>query len=397
MIKTGVSLTPFNSALVGSFAEAFPEKSVNAIQLLVTVPNLLAMVMSVTSGYLVIWLPKKKLLILSLIIYLVLGFAPVFLYGFKILMAIRIGIGVAQGLATPVSAAVISDFFDGQDRAKIMGIQGGSIGAGVLLGSMIGGILANHGYQMGFLPYLYCLLPLIAVVLLLPEQSRSESRDRRAVKLPRSVFFLALFTFVFGLNSSAFDTNISLHIGGRFAGSSTVSGLVCSMYAVAQAATGFALGLLYKKLKQFTLPAIMLASGVGLVTIAFFPSSLAILFFGAALCGGAYCTFIAQSLFEGSALVGPASVALAVSCVDIAKSTGKLISPLVLNTAVEKGTGTLSTFRVFILAGSVILVTALAVFLQKYIKNKRRNRGSPEKGRGRSASDQLSESSVPGP
>ena len=51
-------------------------------------------------------------------------------------------------------------------------------------------------------------------------------RDRR---VPKGVLALALAMFLYAMASCAYETNISLHIGGPYAGDPTVSGIVCAI------------------------------------------------------------------------------------------------------------------------------------------------------------------------
>lgn len=218
-------------ALVGAVAQAYPERSVDLVQFTVTIFNLSSVFAGLGSGWLVSRYSKKKLILAVLCIYLVSGLGPLLIGGFWTLMFFRFFSGFAVGMATPVTMALISDHFDNKGRVAASGIQGSSIGIGALLGSLLGGILANNGYRMGFLPYLYSIIPILAVLRLLPDTAPvgGSRRDRR---VPKGVLALALAMFLYAMASCAYETNISLHIGGPYAGDPTVSGIVCGVYSV---------------------------------------------------------------------------------------------------------------------------------------------------------------------
>lgn len=237
-------------ALVSSVAKAYPEMSVDLVQMTVTIFNLSSILIGLFSGYLAIRYSRKNLLLLILSIYLVCGIAPIFIGGFWWLMFFRFCSGVAVGLATPVTMAAISELFDEKGRVATSGIQGGCIGIGALLGSLLGGYLANYGYRMGFLPYFYSIIPLFAVFRYFPD-TPPVGGNRKQLKISSGVLVLALAMFLYAVAASAYDTNISLHIGGAHAGNSTVSGIVCGFYSVIQASMGFLMSFLYRKLGRF--------------------------------------------------------------------------------------------------------------------------------------------------
>ena len=103
-------------------------------------------------------------------------------------------------------------------------------------------------------------------------------RASRKITVNRSVQKLAVLMFFYAIASCAFETNISLHIGGKYAGSSSMSGLICGAYAVAQTSMGLVLGKLFKKIGRYTLPVVASFAAIGLTVISLSPSYMALLF-----------------------------------------------------------------------------------------------------------------------
>jgi predicted MFS family arabinose efflux permease len=63
----------------------------------------------------------------------------------------RMGVGVGEAGGTPPATAMISDRFPARERAFALGIYTTGISLGILVGFMLGGIIAEHfGWRIGF-------------------------------------------------------------------------------------------------------------------------------------------------------------------------------------------------------------------------------------------------------
>jgi MFS family permease len=101
--------------------------------MLITAPGLLSMLVSLASGWLVLRITKKQLLIFGALVAGVTGFMPFLSDSFTLLFVSRTLFGVGLGIATTMNVAVVAEFFEGQERVKAMGFQAASVGAGVRL------------------------------------------------------------------------------------------------------------------------------------------------------------------------------------------------------------------------------------------------------------------------
>lgn len=54
---------------------------------------------------------------------------------------------IALGWCTSLNTAVVSDFFEGEERVAAMGVQAASVGAGMTLLSALSGILGKNGFR----------------------------------------------------------------------------------------------------------------------------------------------------------------------------------------------------------------------------------------------------------
>lgn len=80
------------------------------IQMLVTAPTFLSIVVAVISGWLVVKISKKKLLVFAGAVAGITGFLPFLSDSFSLLFASRILYGIALGLCIALNTAVVAEF-----------------------------------------------------------------------------------------------------------------------------------------------------------------------------------------------------------------------------------------------------------------------------------------------
>ena len=83
------------SPVLGMIQEHFPEVGVSFVQMLVTVPTFLSIVVAIVSGWLVVKVSKKKMLIFAGLTAGITGFLPFLADNFWLLFASRTLYGVA--------------------------------------------------------------------------------------------------------------------------------------------------------------------------------------------------------------------------------------------------------------------------------------------------------------
>ena len=64
------------SPVLGQISEHYPDVSVSMVQMLITTPALLSMAVALISGWLVVKISKKRLLVFAALVAGVLGFIP---------------------------------------------------------------------------------------------------------------------------------------------------------------------------------------------------------------------------------------------------------------------------------------------------------------------------------
>ena len=344
----------------------YPHLSVSLIQMLVTAPGILAIVISFAAGKLVTMISKKKLLLFAALVAAVTAFVPYLSDSFALLFASRMAYGISQGMATALNVAVVSEFFTGEKRTIVMGIQSAGVGISMLFTNVAAGYLGAIDYRHAFLVNAVGIISFILLCLCLPDTGRAVETKTEPIRLNRTVYITTLFGFLEFFFLITFSTNIAMHLSGALAGDSTVSGLITGMFSGVQIVFGLLLGQITKITKRYTLPAAMLAFSLGAVLIILYPDRMVMLLIAAVLCGFSQGVFIPTAFVDVSNAVNDVSATMAAAAVTGGTFLGQITSPVVINAATAALTGSASTGNVFLVACIGMALSAAAMILWKH-------------------------------
>lgn len=351
------------SPVLGQIQEHYPDVSVSLVQMLITAPALLSMVVALISGGLVVKVSKKKLLLFSALVAGITGFLPYLADNFWLLFASRTLYGIALGLACTLNTAVVAEFFEGDERVSVMGIQAASIGTGMVIITTVGGKLGSLAFTYSYITNIIGFLSFLILALMLPDTGVAKVTKTDRICLNKRVFQIAFLGFLEFMFLITFTTNIAMHISGALAGDSSVSGILTGVFSGAQIVMGLILGYVTKVTKRATLPVAMISFLIGAVLLILFPSNLAALMAASVFCGFSQGMFIPQAMVDVANAVPPVATAMASACFTCAMSFGQLVSPSVLNTVSKMVFGTISTSNVFKIAGLGMGISAMIGYL----------------------------------
>ena len=172
-------------------------------KLILTLPALAIALCAPLAGWLVDKLGRLKVLIPSLVLYALAGSVGFFVQDLYVILVGRLflGIGVAGIMTTAIT--LIGDYFEGDQRAKFIGIQAAFMSLGGAIFVSAGGFLADIDWSYPFLIYLFSLPVLIGVYLYLFEPKAmgdqtiaATSNDSNDWKSVVPVLGIALFSMI---------------------------------------------------------------------------------------------------------------------------------------------------------------------------------------------------------
>lgn len=239
--------TPFIIGLIGT---------INAIGQLIAAPII---------GRLSDRYGRRPLLIFSIsgtvLSFLILGFANTLF----LLILSRFLDGVLGGNVA-LARAYITDISDEKDRAKSLGLIGAAFGLGFIIGPVIGGLLANFGYNVpAFVAAGLSFINLVLVILRLPESLSPEARQKqrtstqtrftlnlliKELKRP-CVGLLLQMQLLYNLAFTLFTANFALFAKTTLGFTAQTTALLLTLVGVIQVIMqGFLIGKLTAKFKE---------------------------------------------------------------------------------------------------------------------------------------------------
>ncbi|MEY4761158.1 MAG: hypothetical protein RLZZ200_1014 [Pseudomonadota bacterium] len=144
--------------------------------MVLTVPALCVALLSPVAGILGDYFGRRRLLIVSLVVYGVVGVAPVFLSDLYALIASRVAVGAAEALIMVLTTTLVGDFFSGATRDRWLAAQTTIASLSALLFFNLGGLLGRQGWRAPFWVYASALLMLVLVLRYTWEPARQEKQ-----------------------------------------------------------------------------------------------------------------------------------------------------------------------------------------------------------------------------
>ena len=183
-IMSGATISPSLPAMREAFSEV-----ANAdvwVRLVLTLPALFIVLGAPLAGLITDKLGRKPLLVASTVLYGLAGASGYVLESLWAILAGRALLGLAVGGVMTSVTTLISDYFEGKERANVLGLQGTFMNLGGILFLSLGGVLADIGWQVPFLIYLFAfvLLPLVLYSLHEPEQLEDDGEAAGLAQLP---------------------------------------------------------------------------------------------------------------------------------------------------------------------------------------------------------------------
>ncbi|MBR3318011.1 MAG: MFS transporter [Atopobiaceae bacterium] len=327
--------------------KSFPEKTTTQVETLTTVQSITALVFVLLCPLVASYLSKKRTVMLGLLVAGISGIVPLLcgalsaagmdnILVFRIVWLSRLVYGGGVGLVCGLAVSMIGDFFEGDERAMLLGVRTSMETLGQVATTALAGVLLGLGWQWPFAVYaiLFVLLVLftIGVPADEPTAGKKAASDGPAEPqiVPATVLVLCALNFLFMTCYSGINVRIpSIMTEGGF-GTSSQSSVVISALAICGLVSGLIFGKVFGVLRGKTpaLGAGLLALGCFLAGVA---NSMPMIFAAGISCGFAYPLFISYMMNHVTDIAPKSSVML---CTSVAISSGFLagfFSPYILS------------------------------------------------------------------
>lgn len=230
--------------------------------LVLTAPALLIGLTASFAGRVVDRVGRKGLLVASLVVYAVVGTAPLYLPTLPLVVASRVLVGLTEAAIMTCCTTLLADYFHGSRREKMFGLQVvfTTVSATVFFG--VGGALGASGWRTPF--WLYAVsLPLAALVARLIWQPAPHSGGALP-KLPWRHFLPpVLVSLVGGVVFYVLIVELSFRLDDIGVTSTATIGAVSAVSSLATAVMAFLFGRLARFGPAVLVPAAFVLCGLG--------------------------------------------------------------------------------------------------------------------------------------
>jgi len=233
------------SPALGEIAEYFSYADRLLVQMVVSLPALVIIPSLALTHFLTLHFPKKRVLLSGLLIYTAGGAGGCLANSIYMLLFFRALLGLGVGMVMPFSTALISDLFEGEERARLMGLSSSSNMIGGMVALLSSGILASISWRLPFMIYAFALPVFLMNYRYLPEPPEYEEPGMK-VRLPARVYWLALGMFLLNLSFYILPLSIAMFIKENALGSPAMAGLAIAFSTLA----GFISGMKFQKVRK---------------------------------------------------------------------------------------------------------------------------------------------------
>lgn len=229
----GIMLASSLTIMVGSaVTPALPELShvygipLKFSNLLVTMPALGVFIAAFFAGKLIDKKGSYFVCKWGLLFYGILGISGFLMPNAPLLLIDRLLLGFATACVMTSSTGLLSAFYSGKKRLRIIAIQGMAIELGGIIFLSIGGFLAELAWQGPFFIYAIALVAWLMVVGFVPssvpaakeESGIDEKNEIKSVIPVIAITFLAMLVFFSGIVNLPIRLQGTLHLSQSFTG-----------------------------------------------------------------------------------------------------------------------------------------------------------------------------------
>lgn len=335
-VMSGATISPSLPAMGEYFADL--DNAEYLVKLALTITAFFIAIGGPFAGILTDRLGRKPLLIGSTLLFACAGSAGYFLTSMWAIIISRALLGIAvAGTMTGVTT-IIGDYYQGQQRAKFMGLQGAAMSMGGVIFICIGGVVAEIDWRLPFLIYLVALafMLLNAVALREPQIEKLEHTNNWGSGRPNfpqapkeiigTIFAISLF---YNMAFLLIPVQLPFYLKDLVDASPAASGMAIGGSTLAGAVASSQYGAFKQKLDYGTIVIIaLLFSAIGLFIIGY-GESYRVVLCGLILTGMGFGLILPNLSFWLLTITPPPLRGRAMGGLTTSQFIGQFLSPII--------------------------------------------------------------------
>ncbi|WP_099224528.1 MFS transporter [Listeria costaricensis] len=320
----------------GMIAGAFPDAGMASIQMLTAIPSLTSLIAAFAVGKLAGQLSLKKLALFGPLLIFLGGIAPFFVTGSLAFLLVCAGIlGLGIGIITNITPLLITTLIPAEDRQAVMGQNTAFVSIGAIVMTMIGGNLAQQGWNYNYLVYILAGVILILATVLLPSVRGIKNGEAPKVaaggeKLGMPIWVIALLGIAFLGLYNVFPNNVALFVEGNGLGDTANSAMANTIGLVGGLVSGLLLGKMIRFFQKYSFAVSFGLLGLSMWLLNVSPN-IACVYVACFLIGFSLSIFMSQAPFAISISVSGMKMPIAIAVYSAGTAIGGFISPVLVN------------------------------------------------------------------
>ncbi|MFB9770655.1 MFS transporter [Lactiplantibacillus modestisalitolerans] len=356
------------TGIIPQLQRAYPKVPTTVIESLVTIANLSALVTLLINPWLTAHWGVRRTVIASLLLSAATGLVPAISTNFGLIMVSRVLLGLGIGGFSPHAISLITHFFHGDYRARLLGYQTGlaALGNAVLLG--LAGLLVTLSWHAVF--WLYALLAgvagLVARYVAEPPVSPTAAQPgtRRRASLPRRQRLLVLLTFGTYVLIWGVQLKLPSYFAERHLGPAQLLNFTLAAMNIGGFLAGLSFGALHRKMARQTLTLGYAGAAVA-VAVLWWTTSTPLAVSAAIGFNWIYSYTGPYLVFTSHVGLAPAQINTLSSTLTIATILSAFCAPLLWNWLGHFGGASLTTNVLFWIMTSLSLLAILSLILNR--------------------------------
>lgn len=347
-----------NSALSPILAEVgkfFPDASDISIQIVLQIINLTCLPGMFIEPYLEPYITKKNIAVIGTGLMLAGGLMPQVMNDqLWMLYLASIVIGMGLSFVVVVSSSLISDYFTGLDKSRVMGFQSIFVSVGgAIIAKGSGAFTAMAGWKRGYLVFLICIPIILIILFTVPKGTVIPKKEKEKSSISGNMVYFGVLCFVTGIFVATFNSNLSMYIDRKAIGDASTAGTVASIMQIIGILGGLLLGSTVKVLRRFTIGAAIILMAVGTAMVGL-STSFPIICVGSIIVGFGFAVRNPGAVTFAANMVPAVQASLAIAVVSASYNVGNFVSAYVVNPVADLLGGDIS-YR-FLLSAAALLV-----------------------------------------
>lgn len=328
---------------IAAISQDFPDTPISTVQMLSTLPGLGALIITLIAGQMAMRVSKKNLVLLGVALVTIGGLVPAFWNSSMVgLLVCSVILGMGVGFISTINPMLVSQYFDGEERSTMMGVNTGVTSLGSMILTGVGGYLGGENWRNLFWVFLVGILVFLLVLFFLPNDTVDASASQDAHKAPKqstwavikglapSVYVMYLIVFLLGVAFTAYMANLSIVVAERGVGGTAMTGYINAIGTIGGIITGFGLKYIRKFTKPNTLAFGFLLLIVTLGLTYFFANPI-VLMIAAIFSSMAMVTVLATSPFLLSMMARPEQIPVIMSIYAFVNSLSSTLAPKIIS------------------------------------------------------------------